>query len=574
MPQNSSEIVEGIVPPPAVGQSSTYSGPPPFVSPPPFVPSKRTGNAPPLPPSFATPTSGDPASKGRSASGSDPLNFFDPNSAPPQSKPVELPKTVAEQDGEGESKQNKRDSILDRLLPFTLRETPSWLISLTVHVAIILLLALIPLSERIGRSMSLLAGMGDADEAGEEMTSFDLSSDGAELEASEPLAAMPTLASTDLAVPDVKPSLKAADIAIPMSLTSGLRGRTGAMKGALLKAYGGTQGTEDAVEAGLKWLDRNQRSDGSWSLVGPYNDGGVSENKPAATAMALLAFMGAGNTHTAGPYKENVRKGIEVIKRLQDKEGFFASQAVGNQRTYAQAQCTIAICELYGMSGDAELREVAQKAVRYAEKSQNKKGGWRYDPPRDGADTCVTGWYVMALISARMAGLDVDSESLDRVHGFLDTVQRYGRTTKPDSQGERYAYQSYSIAIPSMTAEGMLCRLYLGWDTKDSRIDSGATFLNSQPMSTDNGRISYYYWYYATTTLHHIGGSQWIQWNEAMKEVLPGLQIPSGKERGSWPPGGDPHEGAGGRLYATCFALYCLESYYRHLPLSDMAPKK
>lgn len=529
---------------------------------------------------MSAPTSATPASKGRTASGPDSLNYFNPNSIPPQSKLFVLPKTVArqdsavDQDGEGESKQNEPDSTLDRLLPFTIRETPSWLISLTVHVAIILLLALIPLSERIRSSMSVLAGMGEVDEIGDEMTAFDLSTDVSELEASEALATMPDLTSTDLVVQDVKPSLTPADIVIPMSLSNGLRGRTGPMKGALLKAYGGTQGTEDAVEAGLKWLERNQRSDGSWSLVGPYNDGGVSENKPAATAMALLAFMGAGNTHTVGPYKENVRKGIEVIKRMQDKEGFFAAQAVGNQRTYAQAQCTIAICELYGMSGDAELREVAQKAVRYAEKSQNKNGGWRYDPPRDGADTCVTGWYVMALISARMAGLDVDSESLDRVHGFLDTVQRYGRTTKPDPQGERYAYQSYSIAIPSMTAEGMLCRLYLGWDTKDPRIDSGATFLNSQPMSTDNGRISYYYWYYATTTLHHIGGSQWIQWNEAMKEVLPGLQIPSGKERGSWPPGGDPHEGAGGRLYATCFALYCLESYYRHLPLSDMAPKK
>ncbi|MCY2985560.1 MAG: terpene cyclase/mutase family protein [Planctomycetota bacterium] len=510
------------------------------------------------------------ATKGNKSVELDSLNFFNPNPVCSPGSANSQPDSVGKRLNGDESEQKEPDSMLERLLPYTLRETPSWLISLTVHVAIILLLALIPLSERIRSSMSVLAGMGEL----EEMVSFDLSSNASELEAGEAMATLPDIVSTELVVPDFKPSLMQSDLVIPMSLSNGLRGRTGEMKGALLRKFGGTQGTEDAVEAGLKWLDRNQRSDGSWSLTGPYNDGGVTENRSAATAMALLAFMGAGNTHKTGPYKENVRKGIEVIKRLQDKEGFFAAQAVGNQRTYAQAQCTIAICELYGMSGDEELREGAQKAVRYAQKSQNKMGGWRYDPPRDGADTCVTGWYVMALISARMAGLDVDSESLERVHGFLDTVQRLGRTTKPDSQGERYAYQSYNIAIPSMTAEGMLCRLYLGWNTKDPRIESGATFLNSQPMSTDNGRISYYYWYYATTTLHHIGGSHWTQWNEAMKEVLPGLQIPSGKERGSWPPGGDPHEGAGGRLYATCFALYCLESYYRHLPLSDMAPKQ
>ena len=345
------------------------------------------------------------------------------------------------------------------------------------------------------------------------------------------------------------------------------------MKDALLKAFGGTGGTEDAVQAGLKWLARNQRSDGAWSLVGPYSEGGVSENKPAATAMALLAFMGAGNTHKTGPYKDNVLKGIGIIKKLQDKDGFFADQAVGNQRTYAQAQCTIAICELYGMTGDADLREIAQKAIRYAEKAQSKSGGWRYQP-REGEDTCVTGWYVMALISARMAGLDVDSEVLEHVHTFLDAVQRYGRSNKVDPNGERYAYQTYSSSTPSMTAEGMLCRLYLGWNTQDPRIESGAEFLCSQPISTDKGRISYYYWYYATTTLHHIGGSSWKEWNDTMKEVLPAMQITSGKEKGSWPSTGDPNEGGGGRLYATCFSIYCLESYYRHLPLSDMAPKK
>ena len=574
MPQNSSEIIEGIIPPPAVGHSSTFSSPPPHVSPPPFIPSQKTRNSPPQPPpSIAVPQAVANTPKGKSAE-LDSLNFFNPNPVSPSSNPNSQSSYLGSGENVEESEPKEPDSMLERLLPYTLRETPSWLISLTVHVAIILLLALIPLSERIRSSISVFAGMGELEEAGQEMASFDLSSDASELEASEAMANLPDLVSTELVVPDFKPSLKQSDIVIPMSLSSGLRGRTGEMKGALLRKFGGTQGTEDAVEAGLKWLERNQRSDGSWSLVGPYNDGGVSENKPAATAMALLAFMGAGNTHKSGIYKENIRKGIEAIKRFQDKEGFFAGQAVGNQRTYAQAQCTIAICELYGMSGDEELREAAQKAVRYAQKSQNKMGGWRYDPPRDGADTCVTGWYVMALISARMAGLDVDSESLERVHGFLDTVQRLGRTTKPDSQGERYAYQSYNIAIPSMTAEGMLCRLYLGWNTQDPRIESGATFLNSQPMSTDNGRISYYYWYYATTTLHHIGGSQWTQWNEAMKQVLPDMQIASGKERGSWPPGGDPHEGAGGRLYATCFALYCLESYYRHLPLSDMAPKQ
>ena len=564
MSQKPSEIVDTIVPPPASVGSLKNSLPAPFSLPPAFIPvlpnadsSKRISNA--------AASSVVASTQSKPLSGFDAFNQFDVNASFPVFSDVVLER---EQDERAENP----DSSFQQLLPLTLREMPSWLVSLIAHVAIILLLALIPLSQKIRTNFSFFDGMSDAQDIGEEMAVFEVQADSTELETSQ-VVSTPDLTITESVVPNFTPTVTQADLIVPVSLSNGLKGRTGPMKDALLRAYGGTQGTEDAVEAGLKWLARNQRSDGSWSLVGPYNDGGVTENKPAATAMALLAFMGAGNTHKSGAYQDNVLKGIGVIKRFQDKNGFFADQSAGNQRTYAQAQCTIAICELYGMTGDSDLRDIAQKAVRYAEKSQGRNGGWRYQP-REGGDTSVTGWYVMALISARMAGLDVDSEVLERVNAFLDTVQRYGRATQPNPDGERYAYQAYSTSTPSMTAEGMLCRLYLGWNTKDPRIESGSEFLCSQPISTDKGRISYYYWYYATTSLHHIGGVFWKEWNDVMKEVLPALQIDSGREKGSWPPEGDPHESGGGRLYATCFAIYCLESYYRHLPLSDMAPKQ
>lgn len=503
------------------------------------------------------------------------LNQFNLPIAP--SKPLPPTPSVSPRGELGQAETDEENSgatasIYERLLPLTLKETPSWLISLVVHVAIILLLALIPLSDEIRSSISLLAGISD-EQGQDELSVFDTQSDSAEADPNESLAMNlePTL--NELAVVDVTPSINSlTDLAVPLTITNGLRGRTGAMKDALLKAYGGTQGTEDAVAAGLKWLATNQRKDGSWSLVGPYSDGGVNENKPAASAMALLAFMGAGHTHQSGEYKEVVRKGITFVVKLQNREGFFADQSAGNQRTYAHAQCSIAVCELYGMTGDKELRDAAQKSIRYAEKSQGKNGGWRYQP-REAGDTSVTGWYVMALISARMAGLDVDSEVLERVHLFLDSVQRRAGSNRPDAEGERYAYMSYSAPTPAMTAEGMLCRLYLGWDTKEPRIEEGAEFLVGNPIAMEKDRVSYYYWYYATTTLHHIGGQAWTAWNQSMKEVLPKMQIANGKERGSWPTEEDNHANAGGRLYSTCFALYCLESYYRHLPLSEMAPK-
>jgi hypothetical protein len=224
------------------------------------------------------------------------------------------------------------------------------------------------------------------------------------------------------------------------------------------------------------------------------------------------------------------------------------------------------------MTSDPKLKEPAQRAVGWALRAQHEGGGWRYSPGELG-DTSVTGWYVMALISARMAGLDIPSDQLDRIHQFLDTVQRKQGVRGPSEDGDQYAYQAPSQPKLSMTAEGMLCRMYLGWKTDDYRILQGAGRLLQQPIVTRIQGRDYYYWYYATNALHHAGGTHWRQWNDVMKETLPELQIKSGKERGSWPAEGDPHGGPGGRLYATVLSILCLEAYYRHMPLSEMAAK-
>lgn len=122
-----------------------------------------------------------------------------------------------------------------------------------------------------------------------------------------------------------------------------------------------------------------------------------------------------------------------------------------------------------------------------------------------------------------------------------------------------------------MTAEGMLCRMYLGWKTTDERILRGCDYVLKKPISSEIKERNYYYWYYATNALHHAGGSAWFRWNNTMREVLPSLQLQSGRERGSWPPQGDEFGDAGGRLYSTVMAILCLEAYYRHMPLSEMA---
>ena len=62
---------------------------------------------------------------------------------------------------------------------------------------------------------------------------------------------------------------------------------------------GGSPGSESAVDAALRWLARHQEADGHW-------DGAKYEGRktdPGITGLAVLAFLGAGHTETAGKWK-------------------------------------------------------------------------------------------------------------------------------------------------------------------------------------------------------------------------------------------------------------------------------
>jgi hypothetical protein len=333
-------------------------------------------------------------------------------------------------------------------------------------------------------------------------------------------------------------------------------------KRALLAAYGGTALTEEAVVRGLEWLKRNQLKDGSWSLRGPYKGSGAQENVVAATAMALLAFQGHGSTHRNGPYKEQVVRGWNFLLKLQDNSGSFTRTGVPLHHTlYSQAQASIGICELYGMTKDAQFRALAQKAIDYAVKYQDGEGGWRYTPGQD-SDISVTGWFLMMFQAGRIAGLEVPPKTLDRINDYLD------RCT---TNGPLYAYRPGAVSKISTTAIGLLGRLYLGWKQNDPRLNRGVQIVSANPISYENQNV--YYWYYATQVMHHMGGKAWSDWNRVMRQAVPEHQIKVGEERGSWSPGDDQWGQHGGRLYTTCMSIYMLEVYYRNTSVSTLDVK-
>ena len=461
---------------------------------------------------------------------------------------------------------------------------PPWLISLLVHLVGIVVLGILALPYLVNSEIRLDAVFSES--IGEQLDTETFEVDSQQLDAEplvtpsdltfteDPLASNPTdllelhdqqIAATPFA---------AANVGLALS------GREPGMKDTLLLAYGGDATTEAAVAEALKWLKRNQRSDGAWSLKGPYSNGSSINNRLAATSMALLAFQGAGFTHqstrnmldangekTEVDYRRVIRRAWDAMLKWQSKDGNFWKKSNVNHHNhvlYSQAQATIAICELYGMTKDDRFRRPAQRAVNYAVRIQDQDGmgadgGWRYQPGTD-SDTSVTGWFVMALQSARMAGLDVPSDVFDKIAKYLDAVTE---------DGSYYSYTPDYGSKPSMTAEALLCRQYLGWPQDDPRLLKGVAYIAQYPV--DWSEPNTYYWYYATQVMHHMEGDIWFDWNEVMAKELPAKQVKKGPERGSWDITDDTWGQGGGRLYMTCMCTFMLEVYYRHLPIySDL----
>ena len=363
-----------------------------------------------------------------------------------------------------------------------------------------------------------------------------------------------------------------ADIQFGHEMSGRMSAKT---KKALVKQFGGNSASEAAVVSGLNWLASHQMPNGSWSFDhakhpdcrGRCSQSGTINNCPnGATAMALLTFLGAGHTQHSGDYQIQVSRAIDFLKKNArpstypmglDFRGFSDNRA---DKMYVQGLCGIALCECYAMSNDSRLKEFAQGAIDFIVNSQNSTdGGWRYEPGQRG-DTSVVGFQMMALKSAANAQIKVPTTAFQGVEVFLDSVQV--------ERGIQYAYHPDKNlhGTESMTAVGLLCRMYLGWNRRTPQLALGVEYLDGVRPQPRN----MYFNYYATQVMHHWGGEEWSRWNQPMRDYLIRTQHParSGHFAGSWDVE-DPHGDAGGRLYMTCLATMTLEIYYRHLPLYD-----
>ncbi|MGL6095697.1 MAG: prenyltransferase/squalene oxidase repeat-containing protein, partial [Fimbriiglobus sp.] len=147
-----------------------------------------------------------------------------------------------------------------------------------------------------------------------------------------------------------------------------------------------------------------------------------AENDPvAASGMSLLPFLAAGYTHVNGPFRPTVEGGLKWLIKDQKTDGSFGSTR--GQCMYTHAIATVSLCEAYGMTNDRTLlHEATRKAVQHIIDSQGDDGSWGYAPKSTG-DTSIVGWQIQALHSAKLGGqIPVPDEVFAKARKFLDRV--------------------------------------------------------------------------------------------------------------------------------------------------------
>ena len=319
----------------------------------------------------------------------------------------------------------------------------------------------------------------------------------------------------------------------------------------VIKQLGGSDATEKAIIAAIEWLSKVQEKDGHWDTrkfqaETDYDVGG--------TALALLCYYGWGARHDQpGKYQENVKAALKWLMSQQREDGSLARRGM----MYSHAIGAIALCEAYGITKDEKIKSAALASIKYTINAQHQqRGGWRYSPGQD-SDTSVTGWQVMALHSARMAGLELPEKPFDLARKWLDFAGG-------GEHGGLYGYQSPTDISRAMVATGMFCRQLDLVPPSNPKMIESAELMKRYPIRDNNPDL--YYIYYGTLALYQHQGSIWQEWNDNLKRILPEIQVKAGNLAGSWNLSRSNTK-VGGRIASTTLAILSLEVYYRILPM-------
>ncbi len=320
---------------------------------------------------------------------------------------------------------------------------------------------------------------------------------------------------------------------------------------------------DEAIARGITFLLSNQKTNGSFA----------DSQETAITSLAVLSLAASGHQPTDRTREgDGMRRAIQFLLRLdrQTKEGFFGEN--DNSRMYGHGITTLTLTELLGMGSDkiqdGLIRDRVRKAIdlilraqRVRKRDASHNGGWRYMPDSTDSDLSVTVWQLLALRSAKNAGLEVPKDAIESAVKYLKESYKPVVEPKPGVPLlGGFAYQPGQNPTYAMASAGMLALVVSGeYDAPE--VEGTANWLRDNPP--DPGNYWFYYGtYYYAQAMFQRGGEHAIEGRKLTEQNILNHQ----QEDGSWQ-GTQGQELGVGKIYSTSLAILSLAVKFHYLPI-------
>lgn len=296
-----------------------------------------------------------------------------------------------------------------------------------------------------------------------------------------------------------------------------------------------------AITKGLEFFVKTQNKDGSWG----------TQNLSGATALGLMSFMLQGHVPGEGKYGEATAKAIDFLISVE-KNGYFHHEK--DRGMYEHGLALLALSEAWGQSQDPRIRPALKRAVNTTLNAQNHEGGWRYTPRPSTADTSCSAMQIVALASAREAGIAVPEKTIQRAVDYITAceVRSTGGFTYQLAAGAPLGGANLARTACSTLA------LMLSDQHKHPATRGGVAYIAAQSdlVFEDVGHYHYAH-YYAVQAMYQAGDKYFNKWFPKISAAL----LKKQNEDGSWGPHNRPSH------VDTGFSILTLGVPYRYLPI-------
>jgi hypothetical protein len=322
---------------------------------------------------------------------------------------------------------------------------------------------------------------------------------------------------------------------------------------------------DQAIARAIDFLVSMQDKDGAIS--------DVNHNQTAMTSLAIMAMAAVGNQPSdEGKVGIAMKKALSYVLRpdRQEVQGYFGGR--DGSRMYGHGITTLMLSEMLGMGVDAQMDQVIRDRCRLAielikrsqsfEKDPRNRGGWRYGPDARDSDLSVSVWQVMALRSARNAGMDVPKEMIDNAVDYIKRCYQSKRDPdgKPQNLKSACGYEPSRAPEYAMASAGLLslqvCGAYESLEAKGS-----ADWLKEKKIEY-GGEWFFYGTYYFAQGMFQRGG----EYSTYARKLVEDLLLPKQGPDGSWQ-GQSGQERGAGKVYATSLGVLSLAVKFHFLPI-------